>query len=115
MQDLIEQARSLGEAIAKHSTVQAFIAARRATEGDTTAQELLKEYAAAAQRVQQLEQTQQPIEPADKQRLAMAQQKMAGHDAVKELMRTQSDYAALMYRINEAMQKPLEAAGNAAQ
>jgi len=104
---LLERARALGEAIANHPYFQAFTEARKKTENDTEAQGLLRAYAEHAQRVRQLQAEQKPIEVADKRKLAEYEQQMASNSALKELMRAQTDYVALMNQVNQAMEAPL--------
>jgi cell fate (sporulation/competence/biofilm development) regulator YlbF (YheA/YmcA/DUF963 family) len=106
-QELLNQARALGEAIASHPAVQAFLGARAKTNSDTEAQQLLKGYAEQATRIRELEAQQKPVEVADKQKLAECEQKMASNEALKELMRTQADYIGLMNQVNQAMEAPL--------
>ena len=111
VQELLDQARVLGEAIANHPHVQAFTKAREQTENDAEARQLLGAYQEQAQRVRQLEAEQKPIEVADKQKLAECEQKMASNEALKALMRTQADYVALMNQVNRAMEAPLSGTG----
>ena len=109
-QDLIKQAKALGEAIAQHADVRAFFAARVEVEKDTAAQALLKNYSAQAQRVQRLTAEQKPVEPEDKRKLLEYEQQMAGNPALKKMMAAQVGYITLMNRVNQAMETPLAAA-----
>lgn len=111
-QELINQAKSLGEAIARHPDVRAFFSARGEVERDTAAQELLKKYHLQAQRVQQLTAERKPIEPEDKKKLLEYEQEMAGNPALKKMMAAQVGYIALMNRVNQAMETPLATAQN---
>lgn len=105
--ELLNQARALGEAIARHPAVRAFIAARKKTNSNTEAQQLLKRYSEQAARVRELEAQHKPVEVADKHKLAECEQKMASNEALKELMRAQADYVGLMNQVNQAMEGPL--------
>ena len=109
VQDILKQARALGEAIAAHPNVQAYLAARTKVESDAQAQQLLKSYTEQATRVRTLEAQQKPIEPEDKRKLAEYEQGMASNDALKDLMRRQVDYVTLMNQVNQAMETPLAA------
>ena len=109
VQELLDRARALGEAIANHPHVQAFAAAREKVEKDAEAQQVLKAYEEQAQHIRQLETARRPIEVADKRKLAECERKMASNDALKELMRRQADYVALMNQVNRAMEAPLAA------
>ena len=110
-QDLIAQATQLGKAIAQHETVKAFMTARQNVQADTEAQQLLAEYTQHAELMQRLQTTQQPIEPADKQKLVDCEQKMSRNAALKDMMRSQADYVGLMNEINRAMEAQLQAGG----
>lgn len=107
VQDLLKKADELGRAIAGNEKVRAYLTARTAVQNDSDAQALLRDYQAQAVHVQQLQAQQQPIEVADKQKLAELEGKMAGNESLKGLMRTQADYIELMNKINQAMEKPL--------
>jgi cell fate (sporulation/competence/biofilm development) regulator YlbF (YheA/YmcA/DUF963 family) len=106
-QELINQAAALGEAIAKHPDVQAFMAARAEVEKDPGAQQVLRGYAEHTQRIHQLEAEQKPIEVADKRKMAEFEQQMAANDALKKMMVAQVGYVTLMNQINQAMESSL--------
>jgi cell fate (sporulation/competence/biofilm development) regulator YlbF (YheA/YmcA/DUF963 family) len=112
-QEIVEQARHLGELLAANEVVQHFRAAQQAVQNDAAAQEMLQKYSQQASRIQQLEAGGQPVEVADKQALAEIERGMAGNDALKDMMRWQADYLGLMNAVNEAMSAPLadESAG----
>jgi cell fate (sporulation/competence/biofilm development) regulator YlbF (YheA/YmcA/DUF963 family) len=107
VEDLVQKARALGTALAAHPVVRAHYEAQRAVRTDAGAQQLLREYQAHIDRLHQLEAGQMPIEVADKQKLKTFEQQMAAQDSLKRLMRTQTDYVALMNRINSEIDGPL--------
>jgi cell fate (sporulation/competence/biofilm development) regulator YlbF (YheA/YmcA/DUF963 family) len=74
---------------------------------DPTAQKLLQEYQAQLNHIRDLEAQQKPIEVADKQKLKSLEGQIAGQAALKNLMRTQADYVALMAQINREIDGPL--------
>jgi cell fate (sporulation/competence/biofilm development) regulator YlbF (YheA/YmcA/DUF963 family) len=113
-QDLLNQAKALGEAIAQHPDVRAFFSARMEVEKDAAAQVLLKNYSAQTQRLQQLTAEHKPIEPEDKKKLMEFEQQLAGNSTLKKMMGAQVGYIALMNRVNQAMETPLAAAQNPA-
>lgn len=108
-QQLINQARSLGQALAAHPSVQAFLKARDAIMKDTQAQQIMANYQRHTDKLAQLEIENKPIEVTDKHKLRELETGMASNPALKELMRTQADYTYLMTRINQAMEEPLHA------
>jgi len=107
IQDLLTRAAALGESMAKHPRVLSFNAARQGVKADPAAQKLLQEHQAHLQHLHELESNQQPIEVAEKQKLKDIELRMAGNDALKQLLRTQADYIDLMNRVNQAMEGPL--------
>lgn len=107
MQELIEQARKLGVAIAQHPRTLAYFTAAQAVRDDSAARQLLSEYESHATKIGRLEAEHQPVEPADKRRLAELQTKVAGHEAIKQMMRAQTDYIDLMQRVNRAMEEQI--------
>ena len=107
LREVLDKARALGEALAAHPRMRDYTAARQAVAGDTNAQDLLKSYSEQAEHIRRLEATQQPVEVADKQKIAEIEKGMAANEALKRLMRSQADYIELMNRVNEAMEAPL--------
>jgi cell fate (sporulation/competence/biofilm development) regulator YlbF (YheA/YmcA/DUF963 family) len=107
MTELLNQARTLGEAIAANPKVKSFLAAQADVSADAEAQRLLADYQRHAQEMQQLASEQKPIEPELKHKLASCEQAMASHESLKRLMRAQADYIDVMNAINQAMEEPL--------
>ncbi len=107
IEDLLAKARTLGEALAAHPSVQAYYATQRAMRADQAAQGLLQAYQTHTTRMHELEAGRQPVEVADKQKLRELEAQMAGNAALKALMRAQADYIDVMNRVNQAMDAPL--------
>ena len=106
-QELLNKARELGEAIARHELIKAYFDIQQAVANDQEAQGLLKSYTQHMERMQQLEAAQKPIEVADKRKMAEFEQQMAGNDALKKMMVAQVGYVTLMNQINQAMESSL--------
>ena len=106
-EELIEQARSLGAAIAANSKVKAYFEAQNAVYTDADARQLLTDYNEAAEKIRRLESEQKPIEAVDKHKLADCEQRLASNDTVKTWMRRQADYFEVMTQVNRAMEEPL--------
>lgn len=102
--DLVNQARALGEAIARNPRVRAYIAAQRAVAADASARSLLGEYQQHAESLHRLEAEGKPIEPELKRKLVEYERSLASNDALKDLMRRQADYIEVMNRVNQAME-----------
>ncbi len=107
--ELLNQARALGEAIARHPRVRAFVAAQQAASADNAARELMEKYQGAAEELAALQAAGKPIEPELKRRIAAAEQALASNDMLKELMRRQADYIELMSKVQDAMESPMSA------
>ena len=115
MQEVIDKANTLGEAIARHERTKAFLAADEAVHKDDEAKAVMEAFHAQAAHIHQLETSQQPIEPADKQKLAAVQAQMAGNELIKNFVRCQADYAELMNNVNQAIDHAVGQAGKAAE
>lgn len=109
MQSLLDQARALGEAIAAHERVRAFVDAQITVQKDSEAGTLLRDYYQQVEHVQKLQQEQKPIEVSDKQKLAELETKMSTNSVVSGLMRAQADYTELMNQVNNTMGNTLAA------
>lgn len=106
-QPLLDQARSLGEAISHHPRVTTYLAAQRAAKNDPTAQQLFRNYQDQIARIRTLEEQRKPVEVADKHTLADLESQVASNECLKALMKAQVDYVELMSRIQQAMDNPL--------
>ena len=109
VQELLNKARSLGVALAGHPRVRAHYEAQRAVRADPEAQKLLQDYQAQLNHIRRLEAARKPIEVADKRKLRDLEARMAGHEALKTLMRTQADQVEIMAQVNRAIEEPLTA------
>jgi cell fate (sporulation/competence/biofilm development) regulator YlbF (YheA/YmcA/DUF963 family) len=110
VQELIKQARRLGESIVANARVRAFIESRETVDQDGAAQKLLSDFTAQAERIRRLEAEQKPVEVADKQKLGELERSLAGNAALQRLMRTQADYLELMNQVTQAMEEPIASA-----
>jgi cell fate (sporulation/competence/biofilm development) regulator YlbF (YheA/YmcA/DUF963 family) len=107
VQDLLSKAQALGEALAAHPAVRAHYEARRDVRADASANELLRDYQVQLDRLRQLERDRQPVEVADKHKLKDLENRVAGSEVLKRLMRTQADFVALMTQVNHAIDDPM--------
>lgn len=108
--ELLTQARVLGEALARHPRMTAFFAARKAVDANPASRQTLRDYSAHMQKLQQLAANQQPIEVADKHKAKALEGQLATDDLIKQFMRAQADYLELMHNVNAAMDAPVSAA-----
>jgi cell fate (sporulation/competence/biofilm development) regulator YlbF (YheA/YmcA/DUF963 family) len=109
IQSLLDKATALGEVIAAHERVKAFLAAQRAVQEDQEASKLLQEYQAQAEHVGKLESGQKPVEVADKQKLAEIEGRLSANAVVSRLVRAQADYTEMMNQVNRALSTALAA------
>ncbi|MBL8880807.1 MAG: YlbF family regulator [Phycisphaerales bacterium] len=109
LNEIIEEARGLGELIARHPRLIAYAAARKAVSSDREANRLLSDYARQADRMRHLEAEQRPIGVDDKRKLAELEQQFASNELLKTLMRAQADFVEMMGHINRAMEAPMSA------
>lgn len=108
--ELLSQAKVLGEQILKQPRVAAFFDAVRKMEADATAHGLLTDYQTKMDALHQKQMEGKPIEVADKRALSDVEGKIAAHPLIKDYMRTQADYVEMMDKIRAAMEAPLAAA-----
>lgn len=106
-QELIKQARQLGEQLAANPVLTAYLEAQRAIRKDDEARRILENYRRAAQEVAQREANGMPIEPEHKRQLVEGEKAMASQATLKLWMRTQTDYMHLMNQVNQAMEEPI--------
>ncbi|MBK8913100.1 MAG: YlbF family regulator [Phycisphaerales bacterium] len=107
LDDVLKQARAVGDLIAGLPAVRAYFEAARRIESDAGARQLLSDYQREAHALREREMSGRPVEVADKQRFAAMEAKVAGHDLVKAFSRAQADYVELMERVTRAMHEPL--------
>jgi cell fate (sporulation/competence/biofilm development) regulator YlbF (YheA/YmcA/DUF963 family) len=103
MDDLLNKASELGKLLAGHPRFKALMAARDGVRADEAARKLMGEYQAQVERLQGLSMQNQPIEPADKRRLADLEQTVASNPKIKNLAKAQADFTEMMSRVNRAI------------
>ena len=105
MDEILELATTLGKRIAADPRAKRMAEARTAFNRDPEASQLLSDYNQAQQRVHELEIQGKPVEPDDKRKLADLHAKVTDSDTVKELMKAQMDYAALMSSVSQRIDR----------
>lgn len=109
MEDIVAAASDLGKRIAAHPRTKAFMTAAKAIEADSESLKLLQDYQRQLERVRERERSGAAIEPEDKRKLADLEQRSAGNEKLRALMRTQADYLDLMSRVNQAIDVGVQA------
>ncbi|MHC4224686.1 MAG: YlbF/YmcA family competence regulator [Planctomycetota bacterium] len=107
MEDVVVQAKRLGESIASHESCKALKAAVGALQADEEAKSLEKNYAEIAQTLEAKGKTGQPIEPDEKRREAELRSKMAAHPAIREFLKAQADFYQVMHEVNKAIEEAI--------
>jgi len=110
-EELIRKARELGDALAAHPIVKAYMEAQQAVRIDEDARRLLQEYQEHASHLHELETGGKPIEVSDKHKLRELETKMYSQASLKNLMRYQTEYVTLMNAINRAIDEPVNRLG----
>jgi cell fate (sporulation/competence/biofilm development) regulator YlbF (YheA/YmcA/DUF963 family) len=108
MDQLVELAKRLGCQMASHERTTLLKAAQKEVNGDDEAEKLIQAYQAQAQRMTELEKTNQPIEVADKQKLGELEEKIGTHPALAELTRRQVDFVEMMRKVKQAIDEQLQ-------
>lgn len=107
MQEIVKQAEKLGAAIAAHARCKALGEARDALAKDEAAQQLQKDYDAAAETLQRKLAAGEPLEPEDKRREAELRGRLAGNETLAAFVRAQADFHELMVAVNEALERAI--------
>ena len=112
MADPVELARQLAAALNDDARSHAVRDAGKALRADSEAKALEEEYAAAAQKIQQLEQAKSPIEPDDKRKEADLRAKVAKNERIMAFLMAQTEFTALMNEVNQAIEQGLDLSGD---
>jgi cell fate (sporulation/competence/biofilm development) regulator YlbF (YheA/YmcA/DUF963 family) len=107
---ILQEARQLGEKLSQHPRIKEFQAAAKAVAEDREAQEVLRAYQDAVDRIASLESSGKPVEPEDKRKAADAQRQAAGNAKIKEMMKQQANYLELMHRVSAAIEEASQSA-----
>ena len=103
MDQLMELAQRLGRQIAAHERTTLLQKAQQAIDDDPPTKELLGQYQQQAQKIQELEQQQKPIEVDDKHKLQGLEEKLSTNPQIAELARRQADFVEMMHKVKQAI------------
>ncbi|MFW6158443.1 MAG: YlbF family regulator [Planctomycetota bacterium] len=107
MDDIIQQAESLGKSIAQSDAYQTLSDRRKQVAEEKELQEAMDRLNEASEAIAQKEQAGKPVEPKEKHEVRELQQKVTGNPKMQELARAEADFAALMNRVNRAIREQL--------
>ncbi len=105
--DITQLAEQLGKAISDSPQAGALREARKSLTGESDLAQLMRDYQSQVAKVAQLEQENKPVEVADKHSLQELQQKLVASATFKAFNEAQVEYADLMRRVNQAVQRQL--------
>ena len=107
MNEIIQMAERLGNAVARSAQASGLRAARKAFEAQPDAKKLLADYQAQADKIAQLEGQAKPVEVEDKHRLQELHDKLVANELFRKLTAAQVEYVDLMRRVNDALRRAL--------
>ena len=113
MQDIIEQARRLGKAIAGSPQAVQLRQARQGVQDEPETLKLLEDYQQQNRKIAELQQQQKPVEVADKHRLQELHDKLVASETFKKLNAAQVEYVDLMRQVDEALRSQVAEADGA--
>jgi len=102
---ILEQAARLGEQIAADPRGRQMADARAALDGSLQDRQLLEDYEAQQQKMNELAAAGRPIEPEDKRRLADLHAKVIGSRVIKDVLKAQADYLELMTAVSQRIEE----------
>ena len=107
MSAITELAGRLGKAIAQSPEAVALREARAALNAEPEVSQLLKDFQAQSDKIQQAEAGGKPVEVEDKHTLQNLQDKLVASEVFKKYTAAQVNYIDLMRQVNQAMQQEL--------
>jgi len=102
---ILELAARLGERIAADPRGRQMADARAALDGSLQDRQLLEDYEAQQQKMNELAAAGRPIEPEDKRRLADLHAKVIGSRVIKDVLKAQADYLELMTAVSQRIEE----------
>ena len=108
MQELIEQAKKLGQMIADDQRTKSLKEMQEKLDNDQEAKTLLQEYQQQMEKIARLEQSGQPIEVDDKHKLRDVQEKMALNDTIKQITTKQVEFVDMMNKIKTEIDNQIQ-------
>ena len=107
MQNILQKARHLAEAILKSDKFVNLREVETRIINDPAALELTEKYEQAALDMRAKEERMDPISPEEKQALKSLREQVAENSELQNLMRAQSEYRALMDQVNKTIHETI--------
>ena len=108
MQDLLEQAKKLGQMIADDQRTKSLKEMQDKLDKDEEAKQLLQEYQKQMEKIAGLEQSGSPIEVDDKHKMRDIQEKMASNETIKQITARQVDFVDMMNKVKTEIDKQIQ-------
>ncbi len=109
-QQILDDAEKLGQLLAQHPSVAKYQQAQRAVSEDPEASRLLSDFDRTLETLARQEQSGMPVSDAQRQQLESLQSRIVSHIKVKALNLAQVEFVDLLRRVNQTIQRPLQAA-----
>jgi cell fate (sporulation/competence/biofilm development) regulator YlbF (YheA/YmcA/DUF963 family) len=108
MDEVIEIAGRLAEAIARNERYAALRSAEKAVQDDADARSLLEAFNEKTMAIVKKEQEMKPVEPSEKREIAALKERIASNETLQALSKAQVDYSEMMNRVNRILFEKLE-------
>ncbi len=108
MQELLEQAKKLGQMIADDHRTKALKEMQNKLDTDEEAKKLLQDYQKQFEKISELEQSGKPIEVDDKHQLRNIQEKMAVNETIKQISAKQVEFVDMMNKVKAEIDNQIQ-------
>lgn len=102
-QDILDQAKQLGDLLAEHDAAKAMESAVKALQSDTASQRALADLNRYGASLEEKAAQGKPIEVADKRKLEELQQAVVLNPLLAQFQRAQMDYSDLLRQVDDAI------------
>ncbi len=107
MEEILELASKLSEAIANNNRYKMFKETEEQLTKDDVAKEISEKLEKQSKKIYELEKNSQPIEVEDKKKLRQIKEEVASNPSIQKFLKAQADYIELMKRVNERIKAKL--------
>ncbi len=100
MEEILELASKLSEAIASNDRFKMFKETEEQLKKDNVAKEISEKLEIQSKKIYELEKNLKPIEVEDKKKLQQLKEEVASNPSIQKFLKAQADYVELMKRVN---------------
>ena len=105
-QQILDQAKALGELMAQHPSVSKYKEAQRLVAADPDAGRLLMDFEKELEQLSRQEQSGLPVSEQAQMKLQSMQAQIASHIKIKALNMAQVEFMDLMRKVTQTLQRP---------